>query len=355
MLNDRDALILAALNNSEKLHSESFEYKSLFLNLILPDNTNARFLPSVFIENEHARLFRERKLTKNQLIELYDANDKVIIGKNCFINCLKYGSNCWKKANKSIESIIELGENIAVSEVIQVPTVYPLGNKQYQILTGHRRFFALIFTYGIDHASQFKVYDTKPILYKVKQFQENASREDLPQYGKLQAFLSAMMEIEGLDQARLKIGDKKLTVREKAKNLGISMGAFDNYNVLTRYPEVIKAYQDGLTASFLKVKKIILECETRYKNTHDKKVLGIKDKKAIAENILEQLLGKKKNIKKVNAFTFPKITNLNVLKKLLFTDVSALNSHIDWVNLDWEDNDKVSALVKKLIISIEDS
>ncbi|KAF7767753.1 hypothetical protein PCIT_a3841 [Pseudoalteromonas citrea] len=352
MFNDRDSLILATLNNSEKLHSESFEYKSLFLSLITPDETNARFLPSIFIENEHARLFSERKMTKKQLIDLYDAQEKVIIGKGCIINCLKYGTNSWKKANHTVDSIIELGENISVSEMIQVPTLYPIDNSQYQILTGHRRFFAMIFIYGLDHAAQFKVYDAKPVLYKVKQFQENASREDLPQYGKLQAFLSAMLEIEGLDSARLKIGQKKLTVKEKAKNLGISMGAFDNYNVLTRYPEIIKAYANGLNASFLKVKKIILECEYNHKSEFNKKLINQSDKKIISEKILEKLSGKKQLVCKPVQFHIKNISSVNTLKKLLFTDVSKVTPGFDWDSLDWDDVDAVNKVLINLVDDI---
>ncbi|TQF71334.1 ParB/Srx family N-terminal domain-containing protein [Pseudoalteromonas luteoviolacea] len=353
MTNDRDDLILATLNNSEKLHGESFEYKSLFLNLISPDETNTRFLPSVFIENEHARLFTERKLTKKQLIDLYDANNKVIIGKDIIINCLEYGSNNWKKANNTIESIIELGDNIAVSEIIQVPTVFPVEGNRYQILTGHRRFFALLFVFGLDHAAQFKVYDSRPLLYKVKQFQENASREDLPQYGKLQAFLSAMLEIDGLDQARLKIGEKRLTVKEKAKNLGISMGAFDNYNVLTRYPEIVKAYENGLSASFVKVKKVILESEMKYKTLNSKTLLSQKDKKIIAESILDILQGRTSlGNKKSKTYTVPKISNQAILKTLLFTDISKADTGINWTTINWEDCDEVNSAINKLINSL---
>ncbi|KZN51944.1 hypothetical protein J8M21_02245 [Pseudoalteromonas luteoviolacea] len=349
MVNNRDDLILATLSNSQKLHSESFEYQSLFLNLIVPDATNARFLPSVFIENEHARQFIERKLTKKQLVDLYDAEGQVIIGKDCIINCLKYASSDWKKANQTIESIIELGENISVSEVIQAPTVYPLEGNKYQILTGHRRFFALIFTFGLDHAAQFKVYDSKPLLYKVKQFQENASREDLPQYGKLQAFLSAMQEIDGIDQARLKIGEKKMTIRDKAKNLGVSMGAFDNYNVLTRYSEVIDAYEKGLSASFVKVKKIILECEQNYRELHDKKVLNLGDKKKIGETIVARLSGKTTPNGKNKTYNLKKITQVDVLKKLLFLDVSTLDTDIDWEQLDWDDHTQVNKALEGLL------
>ncbi|KZN40893.1 hypothetical protein [Pseudoalteromonas luteoviolacea] len=351
MIDKTNDLILATLNNAEQVHSETFEYTSLFLNSIVPDESNARFFPSVFIENKYARQFSERKLTKLQLTELLEAEGKVILGKDCIINCLEHGSNEWKKANKTIESIIELGENISVSEMIQVPTVYPVNQGQYRILTGHRRFFALLFSFGYEHAAQFKVYDSKPLLYKVKQFQENASREDLPQYGKLQAFLSAILEIDGLDQARVKVGQRPLTVKEKAKNLGISMGSYDNYNVLTRYAEVIKFYENGLNASFLKVKKVILDCEAKYKEAHGKKQLNIADKKLVGENILACLSGHKVSVTKKDAsYKIKDIPNLQALKAILFNDVSKLELNIDWKKLDWNNRDAVN---RRLVVLVD--
>lgn len=347
-----DQLLLAHVNNKELFHVESYEYKSLFLSSIVPDDSNARFMPCIFIEDEHAKQFITRSLSKNQLSKIYQAENHVLIGKSCIINCLKYGSNEWKKANTTIESIVELGENIAVSEMIQAPTVFPTEEGKYQILTGHRRFFSLIFAYGFGHVAQFKVYENKPLLSKVKQFQENASREDLPQYGKLQAFLSAMMEIDSLDQARLKVGDKKLTVKDKAKNLGISMGAFDNYNVLTRYPEVLEVYEKGLSNSFISTKKIVLSIENEYKATHDKKVLNLTDRKHIGELIAQRLSGKKAKTKSPSSFNIKNINSTNALKTLLFNDVSSLNLGLDWEKIDWENAQSVNTALSQLIAAL---
>ncbi|TMP43889.1 hypothetical protein CWB96_11795 [Pseudoalteromonas citrea] len=352
MTDKLDQLILANVNNKELLHTESYEYKSLFLSTIIPDESNARFMPCIFIEDEHAKQFITRSISKHQLSKLYNAENHVLIGKSCIINCLKYGTNEWKKANATIESIVELGENIAVSEMIQAPTVFPTDDGNYQILTGHRRFFALVFAYGFGHVAQFKVYDNKPLLSKVKQFQENASREDLPQYGKLQAFLSAMMEIDALDQARLKVGDKKLTVKDKAKNLGISMGAFDNYNVLTRYPEVINTYEKGLSNSFISTKKIVLSIENDYKSQHDKKLLNLTDRKRIGELIEQKLTGTTSTAKKASALSIKNISSASVLQTLLFKDVSKLDLNINWQEIDWNNTQDVNSLMAKLVTAI---
>ncbi|USD28484.1 hypothetical protein J8Z24_16495 [Pseudoalteromonas sp. SCSIO 43201] len=353
MAENLEQLLLATVNNKEFLHSEPFEYKSLFLSSVTPDISNARFMPCIFIEDEHAKQFISRAISKRKLCDLYNGENYVLVGKSCIVNCLTYGSSEWKKANTTIESIVELGENIAVSEMIQVPTVYPTDDGKYQILTGHRRFFALVFAYGFGHVAQFKVYARKPILSKVKQFQENASREDLPQYGKLQAFLAAMMEVDYLDQARLKIGEKRITVREKAKYLGISLGAFDNYNVLTRYPEVIRAYENGLSFSFVKVKKVVLKIENDYKIQHDKKVLNIGDRKAIGAKISDALEGKSATSIKKQNYSIKNIASSSLLKKLLFTDVSELDLGIDWEAVDWEDRAQVTSLIAEVIERLE--
>ncbi|TQV77392.1 hypothetical protein FLL45_05460 [Aliikangiella marina] len=351
-----EQLLVSNLNNKDKkIDLESFKYKSIFLSSIVPDEENARFLPAVLIEDEHANLFVTRKITKKQLVDTYLAEDKVIIGKSCIINCLKYGSKEWKKANQTIESIIELGNNIAISELIQAPTVYPLEDGKYKVLTGHRRFFALVYANGYGSAAQFKLYNNKPLLAKVKQFQENASREDLPQYGKLAAFLNAMSEINTLNTARVRVGLKRLTIKETATNLGISMGAFDNYNVLTRYPCILEAYESGLSNSFVKTKKIVLDAENEYKISQDKTTLNITDRKKINQEIELRLSNSQQAPAKTKPFKVRPIKSSSTVKKLLTSNIMELKTGIDWKNIDWDDHLSVSNVLTTVIEYLEDT
>ncbi len=345
----QEQLLLATINNKVSLTEEYFDYKSLFLSSVLPDPSNSRFLPSKFISNEHAQQFISRWITKQQLVELYDAHDYVLIGKSCVINCLRKDSPDRKRAQKTIDSVLELAENISVSEMIQAPTVYPLDDGKYQIVTGHRRLFSLIYTKGYDATAQFKVYEQKPLLTKIKQFQENASREDLPKYGKLQAFLSAIMEIDTVNQANLRTGGKKLTVKETSSNLGISMGAFDNYNVLTRYPSVLKAYESGLSLSFVKVKKVVLAIESEYKKEHDKSVLNVSDKNTISDQIATQLTGEKPTVTKKTSFKINPLQSTSAIKTLLTSNIMELDTGVDWEQVDWEDHLSVSKVLVNVI------
>ncbi|ALU45879.1 hypothetical protein [Pseudoalteromonas rubra] len=349
-----EQMLLSNLNNKNELNDESFEYKSIFLSSVVPDPSNGRFLPSIFVSDEDARLFVARKLSKAQLTKLYQGESHVLIGKSIIINCLKRDTEDWKRASQTIDSIIELGNNISVSEMIQVPTLYPLEDGRFQILTGHRRFFALVYAKGYGAAAQFKVYDNKPLLTKVKQFQENASREDLPQYGKLQAFSNAMTEIEQLNKARLQSGMSRLTVRTIVPKLGISTGAYDNYNVLSRYPVVMSAYESGCSYSFVKMKRLILSVESQYKAQYDKSTLNAVDKRAISDLIVQQLQGIKKRPEKSKApFVTTSFDSPGALQKLLTQDVTQLSCGVDWSELDWQDKKAVSTALAQVIAHLE--
>lgn len=336
-----------------KVCNDSFSYKVLFINHVKPDETNFRYFPAIIIDDEHADLFIKRLLTKRQLIDIYKGENHVLVGKSCFINCLRYDSSEWRKVNKNIDSITELANNIAVSDLIQAPTIFPLEDDTYQILTGHRRFFALIYSKGNHAPTQFKVYDRAPLLQKIKQFQENSSREDLPQYGKLGAFNAAKMEIDALSLANKQLGRSHISVREAVSIMGISMGAYDNYNVLTRYNCVLEAYENGLKFPFLKTKKIVLQTEHTYKNEHDKTILNVTDKRAISQKIQSLLSGDKLGEPLQEAFKFKKIQSQHTVKKLLTSNLQSLDTGIDWDNINWESATQVTEVMNNVIDFLE--
>lgn len=332
---------------------ETFTYKVLFLNHVVPDKTNFRYFPSIVINDEHASLFIKRKLTKHQLVKMYKAENHVLVGKLCFINCLKYDSAEWRKVNKNIDSITELANNILLSDLIQAPTIFPLQNDNYQVLTGHRRFFALIYSKGNHAPAQFKVYDHPPLLQKIKQFQENSSREDLPQYGKLCAFNAAKIEIDALSQANKQLGRKPVSVRQTVSIMGISMGAYDNYNALTRYPSVLTAYENGLNYPFLKTKKIVLDTENAFKEQHDSPSLNVIAKRKINERIKMLLSGEALNRPVADSFRFRKIKSGSTVKKLLASNIMSLDIGINWDKVDWQDASTVNDIMNKVINYLE--
>lgn len=323
---------------SKVLINQPYEYKSIFLNRIQPDQKNARFFPAVIVPDQLAYQIATKRLSKAQLIKMLDCRDKVVIGKSCILNCFHNSSFEWKKANANIASIIELAANVSVSELIQVPTIYPLESNSYQLLTGHRRFFAMIFANGIDGAAHFKVYDQQPLLPRIKQFQENASREDLPQYGKLQAFQDAILELETLSAMRQRTEDKGLTVREMASLLGISMGAFDNYNVLTRYPAVFKAYQNGNSMPFVTMKKIVLTEEQRIRKQTGQTILNVEHKRTVNKKIQDILNNIKSpvTVEKKKRYRLGTVESPELMKFILTENLLALDCGIDWNHLDWE-------------------
>ncbi|MBE0377173.1 ParB/Srx family N-terminal domain-containing protein [Pseudoalteromonas prydzensis] len=357
--NSLESRLISVLNSQSGnfAKDELYSYESIFITKIQPDESNPRFFPSIIISDIHAYQFSSRQLSKKQLINIYGGEDNVLIGKSCIVNCFKYGSSQWIKASKSIESILELAENVAVSEIIQVPTIYPIDNQLYRILTGHRRFFAMVYNDGIDGAAHFKVYNTKPLLLKTKQFQENASREELPQYGKLIAFLDALNEVEILNKTKQKLGKKTLTVRDKANFLGISMGTFDNYNVLTRYPSVIKSFEDGNSEPLLKVKKLVLKTERAYQKRYNKTNLNIEDKNKINNLLSICFESADQNIKfdeprvvsKPKVYKLGNIESSNVIKTLLTTNICELQCGVDWSSIDWNNPEELNDALKIVV------
>jgi len=346
---------LNRMDYSKILIEQPYEYKSIFLNRIQPDSKNARFFPAVIVPDQLAYQIATKKISKAQLIERLDCRDKVVIGKSCIVNCFHSSTFEWKKANATIASIIELAANVSVSELIQVPTIYPLEDQSYQLLTGHRRFFAMVYANGIEGAAHFKVYHQKPSLPRTKQFQENASREDLPQYGKLQAFQEAMLELETLSTMRQRADGKGLTVRETASLLGISMGAFDNYNVLTRYPEVIDAYQNGNSMPFIAMKKIVVTEEQKIRKKTGQAILNVEHKRAVNQRIQDILNNIKvpANPEKKKRYRLGTVESPELMKFILSENLLALDCGVDWQQLDWQHPKAVNEAVEQMISFIQ--
>lgn len=359
MLNNSQ-LFLSALNNGVdgKLSTFApFEYKAIFLSKIVPDDDNARYFPAKIIDDVLAKQFLSRKITKAKLVKICDAEGKVIVGRGVFINCLEFGTVDWRNVNGTIKSITALAQSIEVSELIQVPTVYPIDQGQFRILTGHRRFFALIYSQGQLAAVKMKVYEQVPLLKRIKQFQENASREDLSQFGKLQAFIAARGEIEALETAQKQLGHKKITVRQEVGLLGISMGAYDNYNVLTRYPQVMSAYNNGMTNSFVKTKKLILDIENQYREENEKTIFNITDKREIGRRIEVALEGKghPKKERYYKTYTLKNVNSPETIKKLLYTNIMESDLDVDWETVDWDNMQGVERILDKVITFLKDS
>ena len=342
--------LLSSLNNGEDINGESYTHTVLFLSRIEPDPQNARYFPTVLLSDEDVLQFANRKVTKRSLVKQYDAEDKVLVGKGCFINAMKYGSADWSRANSMIQSIVDLGNNIRESEIIYSPTVFPSVNQgNYRLITGHRRYFALVYAYGASAAVQFKLYQSQPLLSKTQQFVENASREDLHPAGKLKAFTNALMEINALNKAKLTLGQKKLTVRETVALLGISMGAYDNYNVLTRYPAILDAYEDGTSRPFVSMKKLVLGEEKSYKEENNVTTLSITDKRKINRILSDLLSGALQTNKKQVYYKVKPLNSIQAIKTLLTKDVTSLDSGIDWQALDWNDNKSIASALTTLI------
>jgi molybdopterin converting factor small subunit len=132
------------------------------------------------------------------------------------------------------------------------------------------------------------------------------------------------------------------------------MGTYDNYNVLTRYSSVLKAYESGLSWSFMRTKKTVLQVESEYKERHKKIKLNITDKNNINDTINNCLTGRKNTLSSNVKYKFKPINTASTIKKLLLTDISKLDINIDWDNIDWNNRSIVNDLLSKVVDYIEE-
>lgn len=168
MNNQKHELIyLRSFKDQEKAKPESFFYQSLLLSSIIPDSTNKRNLPEILMEDKHAKLLINRQITKDQLCKIYHAEDHVIIGKSCMVNCMEFGTTSWEEANQEIKLIMKLGDNNSISTLTKNSEVYPIDRSRFQLLTGHMAFFALVYANGYNSAALFKVYGSKEMALKI--------------------------------------------------------------------------------------------------------------------------------------------------------------------------------------------
>jgi hypothetical protein len=146
------------------------------------------------------------------------------------------------------------------------------------------------------------------------------------------------------------LGKGRLVVKEQANMLGISIGAFDNYSVLTRYPSVIRSFEEGLDYSFLRVKKLVLKIEKAYKEQYAK-VLNVIDKRKIDKKIYTALRGEKYKKPTTSDFSckLNGISSPEGLRILLKENIFEMDAGIDWDALDWQDVDSVNKAISKVI------
>ncbi|WP_202987911.1 hypothetical protein [Vibrio sp. S9_S30] len=134
------------------------------------------------------------------------------------------------------------------------------------------------------------------------------------------------------------------------------MGSFDNYKVLTRYPCVLSAYENGIALPFMKAIKIVLTIEEQYKEKHDKSVLNVTDKHHINDEIDCVLNGTTQKASPPpphSAFKFKKINSANTIKTLFESNIFQLDTGIGWQELDWGKTADVNAALVKVIDYLE--
>ncbi|MCF6437904.1 ParB/Srx family N-terminal domain-containing protein [Pseudoalteromonas luteoviolacea] len=354
-LNLEQALLALLSNNQDEdiINDEPFTYKTLLLNEVCPDLNSPYYIPVVKISDLDASLFVARRISKNQLITKYSAHDKVIVGKDCIIICMQNGTKKWQGALQSVRSIITLSDKIKLVAISQIPSVFPLEDGKYQIVTGQYRYLASVYVHGLEGISQFKVYQNKPLLNHAKQLSDHIFRDDISALDKLLAFKSAKDELDTVSLVLHQIGRASLSYQTMLKVMAIPNQVYDFYIKLFKYPCIFEAYQAGLKKPLESVYTIIVDYEM-FVSAHFDIVIG----SSSFRSKVEQLIAKKldnicHNFPNGSSIQIGQVTSAKVVKFLFSENVFSLDTGIDWSKLDWSDTVAVNEVTKSVMDFLE--
>ena len=115
----------------------------------------------------------------------------------------------------------------------------------------------------------------------------------------------------------------------------------------------MRTYDNGLQYPFLKTKKIVLQVEHDFKDEHEKTVLNIIDKRAIAQKIETLLSGEKLVSPEPSPLRINKIKSGNTIQQLLTSNLQSLDMGISWDIINWKDTKEVTEVMNKVIDFLE--
>lgn len=112
---------------------------------------------------------------------------------NPTVNALEPGHPEYDTNQDTIDSIMELAEHLKREPLRQDYALYR-DRGRYFVAYGHRRHLALLIAFGPSYTRTYKVYSSKPTSISMSRWIENAAREDVPLYQRIQDFSAALTD-----------------------------------------------------------------------------------------------------------------------------------------------------------------
>ena len=331
----------------------------IYISRVHPDPNNARDFPVIKAVEERMFLSVPENV----------GSAYIILEKGLLDNKTPKGHPLYEHIENQIREISALSAQIKAGGGIYQPIeVYRTGGTSYQIVYGHRRFYAVVYWLGWEAAWSFKVHRTTPKNLKLRQFVENHSRSDLAFHEKLKSFNSALEEINGQQN------QEELSSAELINLLGIGKSTFFRFKKWNSYPFIQRVAMDGMDfiGSNL-LESIFSKVEGQHKESDEvpiedllKSALAKEFKKA-KRKIPEYLQVKTKHSirnetpsntsrpgKKAQSYSAPRIKSTAAIKTLLTSDITQLDIEgVNWSEVDWNDCSQVNGCLSATIKHLE--
>jgi ParB family chromosome partitioning protein len=276
------------------------------------------------------------------------------------IHCQKSDPD-YKSIVHEVEQIIRLAKQLEKEDLIQPITVWQRSTSNYPIISGHRRYCALIFLFGVLTPVKIKIYNEEPAHPSTLTFIENNQRKSLNPLGLITSFTQAYNELTS-DSSVPKTSSNLI------QHLGMSKTNYYRYKSITEFlPVVTPLLEREGVISFKELEWVLNQIKNFEVIKRDKLLdLFVKqklknpslDSKKVITTIIDShdneaavSVTPSQKGRKSKYFQFPKVmlTEKESIERLFKEDVTKIDCGVDWKSINFGDASEVKAAFEKLI------
>lgn len=333
--------------HDDPVFSTGAEMDRVLLEYVIPQPDNSRYFPAKSSLDQSEAAIEKLK-------------DCVVCEKGIIENRLSKSNVNYSEVDLEIEKIKELAASLKENDLIHPITIWRANTTNYPIVTGHRRYYALKFLYGTNVKVKCKIYPSKPKNVSTLRHIENFQRKSLAPAEALDSFSKALSEISDslTDLARSK---RNALICSK---LGMSEGKRFSYEKLVpHFEKVQQMFRRKIFTSIESASKYITTVErasTGDKNAFVNKYLSICLKKGELldpDNLEGDAEGEvkiekaKPSLRAKKYIKLPKIkvSQPEVVRRILTEDVTKLDIGVDWSEVDYKDPEQLENVLERLI------
>lgn len=330
--------------HDEPLFNSGAYFDLVLIDYVRPQEDNSRYLP--IISNSG---------NKSDTSELTNC---VVCEKGLIENRLDIENPRYDEIEREISKIRLLADSIKNNGLVQPITVWRGNTSNYPIISGHRRYYAIVYLYGRMAKFRVKIYPEKPKRVRILRHIENFSREDLAPSDTLRSWNEALDDLT-VELSELKNATERLDLVTKI--LGVSKSQYYRYEKLAPYFETVVPLMDrGILTSidelytdFVKLEKqggkeAVLKYLTEASNAGSKVNIDA-FVNALGGTPEPEVKAKRGREKTFISLPRVKANQSDAIFRLLKEDVTQLDTGVDWANLNRNNPKEIEQAIKSII------